>query len=497
MRKLVNIIAVSIAAISMCACSINAVPADTEESTVNQNAEDEVASEENAEAEKSQEKTSEDEGTAAAEGEGDNKEDAADLGESSEESESEETAKEASDGEAAESEEEAKKDSVEGIANNNSYFVGVDGKIYFRAHSEKALGKSVLWDNFLSSASGESFLYSYNIKTGRTEELCCFENAVGELFVFENNIICRSRDKKGNECLSAYSLEKGELLDEMDLGIEHFAGVSNNGRFMITYDWVYDNEPAYLHVYSNMNHVIGDFETETFSGIIGMKDDILFYEYYERANSEDPFEEGYYGIMQLNVRTGESVDLGTFPEVPYGSGELDQVLITDDKLYVGYGIYDGTGHFYQEGYLVSATIGEKNSASSEAFELLEGDNIPEKCPSFYVDDSGECVVCEGVPNTSGLVDEKIGYFDGAGKFVETADGYGWIMDEEDESVVSIEQSTMLYGKIFAIRDYLNRYPSEDIGWRYAYKRSGFDVVVLDPDTKKEENIMSVGTKPEQ
>lgn len=477
MKKSINVIIIALCMFALCACTANVtgIPAqdgsavDEGSSSVDGASEDEIS-------EKTQDEKDEDSSS-----------------ENDEEKKDENSTE--SEDEKAETENENSEADMSGVANNNAYFIGVDGKVYFRAHNEKSLSKSVLWDNFLSSPCGESSLYSYDVKTGKLEELCTFENAVGELFYFENNIISRSRDKKGEETLSAYSLDKGELLDNMDLGAEHFAGVSDNGRYMITYDWLYNGEPAYLHVYSNMNHVIGDYETETFSGIIGMKDDILFYEYYERKNEEDAFEEGYYGIMQLNVRTGETVDLGTFPEVSYGSGEFDQVLITDDKLYVCYGIYDGTGHFYQNGYLVSAVIGQKNSAESRPFDdASETNNYFDKSPVVGVDESGECIIIGGIPFTTALKDKNIGFFDEKGEYLEIAKEYGWIENnDEDESVVSTEQSEYLYGKLFVIRDYLDRNSSEDIGWRYAYKRSGFEVISIDTDTKKEDVLLTVGT----
>ena len=219
---------------------------------------------------------------------------------------------------------------------------------------------------------------------------------------------------------------------------------------------------------------------ENYAEFYGIYADALYYRGEDEGSS----------LYMLDIPSGKIVNLGKLPDGPEGSygGELCQFAADEDGVYLSYGFYEGTGHFYASGFYVQAKPGVSDSISFEESpaSLQEEPTAPRP---FAVAD-GKMIPADGIPGSAALDYQsgELSLFDESGKKEASLEGYASVDDETGEKRVCVELVQAVAGKIYAVINLEHHVPQEDIGWRWAYEREESYAVLIDPVTGEETQI---------
>lgn len=373
-----------------------------------------------------------------------------------------------------------------GICNNNAHFIRSGDNVYFRMPDIRDLQDTALWGEYSDNLRFSHDLMRYSIVNSQLDTLLrdCGSGIMGiggdylyfKDVEFNNDIEC--------EKLSSIDLVEDEpSYNEICLG-DDLVGVTPDGRYAIALSYTYPDTGNYvisINVYEQTEYM-QTYDMEDFHEIAGITNDSVFY-----CTTEN--------LMQLDIATGDRFDLGKLPEAEYGRSEVQQIEVIDNDVYLGLGFYDGTGHFYCDGYYITAEIGVEDSLSSEQInnDSMDSDyEGSEDYVPFYVKD-GKQVSTSGIPGTAyiGYTDGAIGYFDDQGKKVEVAKGFETIYDDTYTCMIDVELAELVGDKIFFIKNTNIHVPDEDIGWRTAYMRIRSEFYMVDIATKEMECIADI------
>ncbi len=371
---------------------------------------------------------------------------------------------------------------------NGKYFLQYDDVIYFHAPRESGMNRTALFGEYLGTECGDTSLYSYDLLSGELKKICD-DHAAGPLFV-SGSYLTYVNYTDGEEDYYEPVIRMIDLYDlksirDSETGYT-FVAADENGRYGLVcrYDKVFMD--TYFSVVNN-GFLQFKFNLPGYVTPVGIADQFFFY-----IAEGDQFSRSPYHLMQYNLETGRSSDLGGMPvfeideEVP---GLVDQFLYQNGTIYFSYALYEGTGHMFTGAIYCSAPI---DGTEVTTIETCGGDENTSESPAFAVKD-GELKLVDGVPNTAGADYETgaLSVYDDSGFAVKYAFGYGYESDEYGDHVVDSEIVEYIGDVIFVVRNDSTHVPSDDIGWRYAYKRNRTDIVIVDPKTREEYTLMTV------
>lgn len=376
------------------------------------------------------------------------------------------------------------------LQNNDSYFVGIGGKVYFRIPNTDGMRKVALFDNFLGGMNGGTVLQAYDTKSGRIEFVrndtaaCGHMSKCGDYIFYENN---SDSDAFGTYNLTAQRVD-GEYDDSVNTDGQFYLCGSENGKYFVAIK-NYDETNSDLCIYSEAlnGKSSGEFPVENFHSTVGIAGDCFCYIACE-LDASDTWE---YFLWSLDLNTKKAIKLGRLPEIESGQfpGEIDQFEGDDNgNICFAYSCYEGTGHFLYKTFAVVANACTADSLVSSELEITE----EEVAATFMLDpNSPGYKLTEGIPETAGFKDDKIGYFTIDGVFVPLADAKEWNTDYDSLKVVCYETCGYVYGDVYAVRNSLVRYPDLDVGWREAYYREKVEIVKFDAESGEEEVLITV------
>lgn len=377
-----------------------------------------------------------------------------------------------------------------GIQNNNSYFVGIDGKVYFRVPNMDGMRKVTLWDSFLSGINGDTVLMAYDTNSGNLEFVRNDIAAWGPMslcgdFLFYNNN--SEETGYGTNNLTTPGIY-GEHEDPLNTDGQQYLCGSDDGKYFVAIKY-YNEVESDILVYSEESNGSRAVKSpvDNYHTTVGIAGNCFLYIACE-LDANDAWE---YFLWSLDLDTLKVTKLGRLPEIDGEQfpGEIDQFEGDDNgNVCFSYSCYEGTGHFLYKTFAVVANAHNADSLVSSELQITE----EESTPTFALDSAAPGFkLTDGIPNSAGFKDGKIGYFDAAGKFNALADAQMWDSDDSTENVVCYEQCGYVYGDVYAVRDTLVRYPNLDIGWREAYYREMVEIVKFDGTTGEEEIITVV------
>lgn len=374
------------------------------------------------------------------------------------------------------------------IVNNNAHFVRCGDKVYFRMPETLDYQDVSLWGEYADNTGISQNITEYSITDSKLNTLLR-ESGSGIMGISGDALFFRDVEYNNDiECekLASIDLTKEKpIYNELCFG-DDFAGVTPDGRFILALSYKYSGDGFYavnINVYEQ-KECIHTYEINDFYEIAGITNESVFY-----RTSEN--------LIQLDILSGDVINLGKLPVAEYGGSEVQQFEVMDDYVYIGLGFYEGTGHFYCDGYYIKAEIGVEdsisyeniniNSIDSDYDDIDDYDYIP-----FYVK-NGKQISTEGIPGTTyiGYEDGYIGYYDEQGKMVEVAKGYETIYNDGDTCMIGVELAELVGDKIFLIKNTNIHVPDEDIGWRTAYMRVRAEYYMIDIMTKEIELIADI------
>lgn len=374
--------------------------------------------------------------------------------------------------------------------NNNDYFVEHKGKIYFRMPTEYGMYEARVFGSFLDCDSGESAIYEYNPETGELTVLNTDYYSSGPISFLGDYLIYQGYHYSGDLEISNIKIlpiVEDNLKFSINPDNQYCQFADKNGKYYLSirYSRSSKDNSATALIYNNTvgydkNIIIPDYSTG-----LGINDGILFYISYEEDSDGSSKEH----LKQLNIETEEIIDLGILPDSEF-TGNLSEVLqveFTNDKVYLGYGFFEGSGHFYAHGYSIEATIGVENSINSNPFPASEDDSTP---INTFAISNGTLILSEGIPKTAGTQDNSIGYYNETGDFIPVKSGYGWISDDDGEHVTYTEKCALIKDHIYLVRNEMVHISPEDIGWRMAYIRSKIEVIKINVNTGEETTLLT-------
>jgi len=351
---------------------------------------------------------------------------------------------------------------------NNGHFVQIGDKVYFHTTAKEGLGKPALWGNYADSEINNTVLYEFD----STTELVADS--------YDDSAKAISEDYSGGPL----AFQNGKLYyygcEDLPTDKTQFLGAGIGGEYIAThnYDYVDNQSINKISIYSD-GDIKNEFDIDGYAGCIKLGEKDLFL----LLNEEDR-----YSLRQINIESGQTIDLGQLPslEYSYGSGTVDECLISGDRIYFAYSYYEGTGHFFSGGFYVQAQIGCENSLVYEDMpdNFEYGDDF--FAPFAVID--GKMVAVDGQPGTCEVNDNgDLGYFDINGKWNYVASGWE-TKYYENEDYDGVELAEKIGDYIYLIYNGNLRAPEEDIGWRYAYYRLYSSVYRVSVITGESERI---------
>lgn len=376
----------------------------------------------------------------------------------------------------------------QGVVNNNGHFVQMDGKIYFHVVDADFMYRTALWGDYADTEAGRTVLMEYDPATGKVTPVD-YDYASGILAV-ESNRLFQNVYYDDDLTVEGYtasgvigkSLENSDNMVEIGTSQENLLGAGENSSYIALYHYSYENyeEQKYILIYKN-GGLINKVEVSDYMECIALGQDAVFY--------KGRTDEGCY-LMQLDVLTGEIINLGQLPEMGSYGGTIDECLLVGDHIYLAYSLYEGTGYFFTEGYFVQAEIGKADS--------LVAEDMPGN-PDVYGDPhfatfgviNGKMVQSDGEPGTCSVSEEGVlGYYNEHGTWVPVAYGFGYEELSEEEDNKSVELAELVGDSIYVIVNHNERAPEDDIGWRYAYRRRYTYIYRVNIETGEKEELLT-------
>jgi len=374
------------------------------------------------------------------------------------------------------------------IINNNGHFVQVDDKVYFHVADSESLGRTALWGNYADNESGRTILFSYDNNTNNTE-IVSYDYSSGPIAVFGNVLYSMgyeaslTDDSDIKNVLNGISVngevKKLDLISDSDT----LLGVGVNDTYIATYhcDFVDDELINQISIYKE-GELQNTWDIDGYSGCVKLGKNEIYYIYN--------YESGY-SLRQINVDSGEILDLGILPRFEYSDwcGYVDECIIDENSIYFNYSDYEGTGHFFTQGYFVQAQIGVEDSLFY--FNMPENLAYGELEVAMFAVVDGEMVAADGEPGTCDIDNNsgELGYFDEHGSKVKVADGWGLEYLTDDGDYKGIELAEKVGDYIYLYYNGNVRAPEDDIGWRYAYYRDYANVYRVDIKTGESERLI--------
>lgn len=366
--------------------------------------------------------------------------------------------------------------------NNNSRMVYCDGKVFFMSPGEDMMDESGLFGEYgLYSYNNAGTFVGYNVADDELDFWFRSESFGDFIISGDYFYVCSVQDDDNTVLKLDYNT--GEVVDRLEG--RGLSAVSEDGRYIVTNVFVQDaGDMLYLYEDGNLLKKLENFPVYDSVGFGG---DYFYYITYSEG-----YDKQY--LYSLNIETLEEVELGTFeyPDDSVWGGEIEQVYFEGDDLYLGFGYYEGTGHFFYKGYFCTAKGGVEDSLQSFEVGPTEDDYA---MPAFVVSDKS-MIECDGEPGTAAVNEMGyICYYNESGYEVPVANEYGEFgtiyLDEDYEKRINIEYLYLIDNAIFGVRNEEHHDSANDVGWRTAYVRDKVEFFMVDISTGEETIIMTV------
>lgn len=367
------------------------------------------------------------------------------------------------------------------VLNNNGHFVQIGDTVYFHITDADSMGESTLWAQYADSLCGRTVLMACATDAESAEPVAYDYTSggiavQGDVLYSQAYAESESNPELPDSIISSYSRRNGEQHSNIAEKNAVLIGADLQGNFVAVHQpgYLEEDAPDRIQIYRN-GSLQNTFDVEGFYGCIRADEKAV---YYIRDNQENT-----YTLQQLDITSGETVNLGTLPGFEYSQwvGVVDECMIVDDSIYFTYSDYEGTGNFFQEGYFVQAKTGVEDSLTYTDMQARMVNEEALFVPFAVVD--GQMVEADGEPGTCSVQEGGVlGYYDEQGTWTPVAEGWDteFVSGEGDYNGVELAEKVGDY--IYVVYNSNARVPADDIGWRYAYCRNYTDIFRVSIET---------------
>ena len=252
------------------------------------------------------------------------------------------------------------------VIGNGSYFVSINGKVFYRRYDEDTFSESNLCENGLIMGAGN--LYS---NYSKKSELCIYDPATkstevfmeddgfGGLYYANGFFYLKKYDGENNDyTVYRVNIDTREVDHSKDIAGDLLSIDEKTGAIVVNvFDKPEEANVNHLNVYKDDKELMSK-ETQDYYSAAEFLDGKLYY--CIDGDEEDIFYE-------YDPETNKEVCLGkTNPKKVAGdefliSWEIRDILKDNDTLYVHYCDYEGSASFYNAGIIYSAKEGAENS----------------------------------------------------------------------------------------------------------------------------------------
>ena len=373
---------------------------------------------------------------------------------------------------------------------NGSFFVSVNGKVYFRKYDADTFSEETLNSEYTSFGMGsldtdyseKSEIYVYNPKA-KTAEKFLDDNGYGEIYYCDGSLYLNKREN-GADSVYKVNIDTKEVSPAGDMKGK-IVGVDEQTKVFVTKCVDDGDEKSSINVYKDGELLISK-TAEDWGGYLGVYDGKA-YCYFGQYSENDPTE---FTIWELNSADKSEICLGKIIPQKEVDGanefltnwEVEELLKDNNKLYIRLADYEGSGSFYNAGMCLEATEGTENSLKImyNSAQMDEG--------KMHLDSEGKVAFVPYVKGDYEVSGFEVDYEDP--DFEEKFGSYGDLMYfEKDDNEVRIAkdfikkqpkesgfEQMLARNAITRIGDttymMLPNYVREDIGdigWRYNYK----------------------------
>lgn len=370
------------------------------------------------------------------------------------------------------------------VYNNGGNFIKIANHIYYIKLTEDTINRTVLFGEFRRNkqAGNECVLMCYDTESGENSELTTVMSDT-RLAYYDGYIYTGDYSFDYEWEIWRVNATTGEK--EMFQYAKLLYIDSETGR-IVTIDS--DENGSYLRVFggTSLIHTLCIEDDSNINvGEVCLKDDYLIYEIQEIVETDDGLD--YLNkLCSVNIDSGEEHFLGVLPESedPFSTmyGEIDQLTVLENELYIAYGYYAGTGHFLNERYICKANLDQDDTMEKLDFT----DNWEIETDKFLVDCLPEIVFSDVKPYEVALNYET--YY--LQLFLSDSDGHlmakdlitldGLRYDSANRKLAEVTE--YVDGKVYLIIDEVEYNPDESIGWRDAYDVNVIHYYEMDVDT---------------
>lgn len=379
----------------------------------------------------------------------------------------------------------------EALENNGHFFVKVDDKIYFHVPSETNLESASWFGEFAPYDYGDNVLMSYDPKNKKA--LKVGEKATfGNIFVMDGKLYTNYFKKEDGDMKGkAICYDLANNYEEGFIKSDSISAVDKEGKTLVTS--IYSDGGTNLSIHSGEG---SEFVIENVKECVACEGDKVFY-----VTEPDYGGTDEYRFWEYDLSDNKSVFLGYLPESEKGGDYYDFHQLTVDeehqKVFFTLNYYSGAKNELTEVYFISATLGKEESLSCERTRDMNLNNQEGADPTAFTVASDGKMNSEVKGRPFYVTYDKLGHLIWYDKncekhIVDSKEKYGQVKDTDTGAIVE-DPEIMEYidGKIYIMRNILERAREDDMGWRMAYKRREVRVYSVDVNTGEETDIFNL------
>lgn len=409
---------------------------------------------------------------------------------SAENKESEEVKQEASEGSKEVKKEESAEEAVEKLTveNNGAYFVKIGKYVYFRNYGPTSLEDAVTFGDFSKRPTGfdKTDMMKYDPETGETTVAFSDDAGCYEIFSFDGRIYSQ---KMASEDYSAYATVVYSVKPDGSDYVEYGSGKAL-GKDAATDTLIVESHDE------NYSAVITLYKGTQLAATISGKDEqsVQFFGAdkgkiaYGCCEYDTENFITYNYLYVYDIASGVTKNMGMFAQNDMGAWiENPQVLFTDKSVVLAAKFYAGTGNFYQNGVVVSASLEEENSVQEVTFQDDEEDMYDVWCLSNVTESDTDGLKVErlkGLPNTVNVYEDQVFITDEEGvQTVFTGDFLCHLPNGTPLEDMA-ENACLIDGKIYVTKNCCLYDEINNVGWRFTFDRLATEYICVDPVTKE-------------
>ncbi|MBO4456494.1 MAG: hypothetical protein J5802_02105 [Butyrivibrio sp.] len=383
------------------------------------------------------------------------------------------------------------------IVNNGQFFVKVKDKLYFHVPSRINLDYTSWFGSFAQYDYGDNMLYSYDFETDKVSRIG-LKASYGYIYVLEDRLFTNfftgtGMDRKIKAI--AYDLSRPEDGYPQELvKSDNICAVDKDGKLLVTS--IYSDSGIGLTAYTNTGK---SYDIDNVTDCIMCDSERVFY-----ITEPDYYGVSQIGLWEFNTTDKQTTFLGYLPDGSNVGDYYSFKHLTEDpergKLYFTMNYYSGTTNELSEAFFLSADLGTEESLVCE--DSIHDNPVGEDGDdptAFRIDKDGKMQKdAQGEPFTATCdsLGRLVWYDAKCQKHVVEANTnkHGAVRDETGVLKEDPEIIEYIDGKIYVMRNVLERAKMDDQGWRMAYKRKEVRIYAVDVNTGEETDLFTLVRK---